>query len=65
MIADNVVGKGWFPFLTADSATATTIILRSRALAQRLEGWPCALVSASFEAAAKCEHFRMTLTSAL
>jgi hypothetical protein len=27
MIADNVVGEGWFQFSTADSATPTAVIL--------------------------------------
>jgi hypothetical protein len=44
MIADNVVGEGWFHFLKTDRLSHT-VILRSRALARRLEGWPQALVA--------------------
>jgi hypothetical protein len=46
----------------ADAARATqpTVILRSRALAQRLEGWPQALVAHPSRLAEDGEHLRMT-----
>src|SRR5205823_7355230 len=36
------------------------VILRSRALARRLEGWPQAPSQSSFEARRRCSHLRMT-----
>jgi hypothetical protein len=41
--------------------TSTTVILRSRALARRLEGWPLALVAHPSRLGMKnAEHLRMT-----
>jgi hypothetical protein len=45
----------------ASIATHPTVILRSRALARRLEGWPQVLVADPSRLAARCgEHLRMT-----
>jgi hypothetical protein len=63
MIADNVVGEGWFPRVT-DDAPHTIVILRSRALARRLERRPQALVAdPSRLAAGGGEHLRMTVVT--
>jgi hypothetical protein len=44
-----------------DSCNITAVILRSRALARRLEGWPRALVAHPSRLAVKNgEHLRMT-----
>jgi hypothetical protein len=49
------------PFVV-DHAPHITVILRSRALARRLEGWPRALVAyPSRLAAGGGEHLRMTV----
>jgi hypothetical protein len=42
------------------AATYSAVILRSRALARRLEGWPLALVAHPSRLAEDGEHLRMT-----
>jgi hypothetical protein len=52
---------GPFPECCASrAATHSTVILRSRALARRLEGWPQLLVADPSRLAEDGEHLRMT-----
>jgi hypothetical protein len=52
---------GLVPGIHVFPATYSTLILRSRALARRLEGWPRALVAHPSRLAVKNgEHLRMT-----